>query len=381
MRVARHGHRVAGGMLSFEQQCERLARQSKNGETEKSSWLADAEPTSSGQLCALLTRLPRLASYAALVAYHLANQAGGVQADLAALPAGHVVAIRGWKAEKWATTAVLAPLTALTELQLGYQAQLNDGNQLVQILQPLGQLRNLSMTVCQLTAVPAAVSCCTQLVHLDLGRNELAGGWQHLQPLVQLQYLSLSHAAQLPTSMPLLPQLTRLDLSYCGTVPAFSDQSAALHRLRALDLTMCFLTEVPAAVAALTALTLLQLGFNQLAGGFDHLRPLAQLQVLWLHANDLAEVPPVVAALTALQHLSLGNPQSGWQHLRPLAQLQSLDEFSGLYIDTPKSHLLLASEAAANLHPDAVQRMLAEPNGELPYLLDLLAARGLPRPV
>ncbi|KAI7841744.1 hypothetical protein COHA_004610 [Chlorella ohadii] len=144
---------------------------------------------------------------------------------------------------------------------------------------------------------------------------------------------------------------------------------------------MCFLTEVPAAVAALTALTLLQLGFNQLTGGFDHLRPPAQLQVLWLHANDLAEVPPVVAALTALQHLSLGNPQSGWQHLRPLAQLQSLDEFSGLYIDTPKSHLLLASEAAANLHPDAVQRMLAEPNGELPYLLDLLAARGLPRPV
>jgi hypothetical protein len=40
-----------------------------------------------------------------------------------------------------------------------------------------------------------------------------------------------------------------------------------------------------------------------------------------------------------------------------------------------------ASEAAGNLHPAVVERMLAQPDGQLPRLLAMLAQRGLPRPV
>lgn len=298
----------------------------------------------------------------------------GIPADLAAAPAGQLVAIRRWTLHQWAAPAVLARLTALTELQLCHQTQLGSGSSLEQILQPLAQLRDLSITTCQLAAIPAALSGCTQLTHLSLSDNLLAGGWQHLQALLQLRHLSLSGTDHLPASLPQLPQLTHLDLERCGNVPAFCNHLSALRLLQCVDLTHCDLTEVPAAVSALTALTALYLGHNQLAGGFDYLLPLTRLQGLWLHANDLTQVPPAVAILTALRNLSLGNPQDGWQHLRPLAQLQYLDR-------APESHFPVASEAAANLHPAVVQRMLAEPKSGLPCLLDLLAQRGLPCPV
>lgn len=317
---------------------------------------------------------------AALIAYSLAGRAQQVQADLAALPAGRVVAIRHWTLEQWAAAAVLARLTALTQLQLSHQAQLSRGSQLEHILQPLVQLRELCITDCRLPAVPAALSCCTQLVHLDLSSNLLAGGWQHLQPLAQLQRLDVCDTAHLPASLQQLTQLTRLDLARCGNVPAVSPHLAALRLLQALNLTQCGLTAVPAAVSALTALTSLYLGHNRLAGGFDHLRPLTRLQLLCMHANGLEEVPAAVAALTALTALTLGHPPGGWQHLRPLAQLSSLDAFC--FLDrAPDAHFPLASEAAANLHPAAVERMLAQPRGELPVLLNLLEQRGLPRPL
>ena len=85
----------------------------------------------------------------------------------------------------------------------------------------------------ELVAVPAALSCCTQLTRLDLAYNELADGWQHLQPLTQLRHLLLISANDLA---------------------AGSHHLAALRLLRWLDLSQCGLAEVPAAVSALTAL-------------------------------------------------------------------------------------------------------------------------------
>ncbi len=327
--------------------------------------------------------LPVFPAHAALVAYNLSGSAQSIQADLAALPAAHVVAIQQWSMDQWAAPAVLSPMTALARLHLSYQIQLSRGSGLEQILQPLVQLRHLSAKSCQLAAVPAPLSGCTQLTRLDLSDNFLIGGWQHLQPLAQLQHLSLGCTAKLPVSQPLPTQLTRLDLLHCSNVPAGSRQLTALRLLRHLDLSECRLTDVPSAVSTLTTLTGLSLGHNRLRppGGFDHLRPLTRLQSLGLHWNGLAEVPAAISALTSLQHLSLGHPPGGWQHLRPLAQLLHLGAFKYLDVDTPESHLLVASEAAANLHPAAVQRMLAEPDGDLHVLLDMLARRGLPRPV
>ncbi len=359
--------------------------------------------------------------HAALIAYSLASQALLVQEDLAALPAGHAIAIRGYAVEQWAAPAVLAPLTTLTELRLFRQAQLS-GSQLEQILQRLAQLRHLIICDCQLAAIPAALSCCTQLASLSLDGSRLAAGWQHLQPLAQLQHLVLSGtdhlpaslgqltqlqhlvlsgtahlpaslgqltqlqhlvlrgAADLPASLGQLTQLTHLELERCSNVPAVSHQLSALHRLQSLQLSECGLAEVPAAVSGLTALTALCLQHNRLAGGFDHLRPLVQLRQLHLQANDLDEVPAAISALTALQHLSLGYPAGGWQHLRPLAQLRSFDALR-CWDNAPDTRLLLASEAAANLHPAAVQRVLDESGGDLPELLDLLAQRSLPHPI
>lgn len=338
--------------------------------------------------------------HAALIAYSLASQALLVQEDLAALPAGHVVAIRGYAVEQWAAPAVLALLTALTELRLFRQTQLSNGSQLEQILQRLAQLRHLTIFDCQLAAIPAALSSCTQLASLNLDGSRLAAGWQHLQPLAQLQHLVLSGtdhlpaslgqltqlqhlvlsgAADLPASLGQLTQLTHLELERCSNVPAVSHQLSALHRLQSLQLSECGLAEVPAAVSGLTALTALCLQHNQLAGGFDHLRPLVQLRQLQLQANDLDEVPAAISALTALQELCLGYPECGWQHLRTLAQLRSFDALR-CWDNAPDTRLLLASEAAANLHPAAVQRVLDEADGDLPELLDLLAQRGLPRP-
>ncbi|KAI7841743.1 hypothetical protein COHA_004609 [Chlorella ohadii] len=213
----------------------------------------------SGDRCRLAELKQWVEERQALIAYSLASQALLVQEDLAALPAGHVMAIRGYAVEQWAAPAVLAPLTTLTELRLFRQAQLS-GSQLEQILQRLAQLRHL--TIC----------------------------------------------------------------------------------------------------------------------GFDHLRPLVQLRQLHLQANDLDEVPAAISALTALQHLSLGYPAGGWQHLRPLAQLRSFDALR-CWDNAPGTRLLLASEAAANLHPAAVQRVLDESGGDLPELLDLLAQRSLPHPI
>lgn len=289
------------------------------------------------------------------------------------------IRVSNWE-DRWAVPALLAPMTALTTLELDHQIQLCSGSGLGQILQALVALQELSMSMCQLAAVPAALSRCTQLKHLNLSFNKLADGWQHLQPLAQLQHLSVSDTAFLPPSLQQLTQLTGLELDSCSNVAAFMPHVAALRLLRSLDLMMNSLTEVPAEVAALTALTALFLCVNQLRGGFDHLRPLVQLRELALHNNDLAEVPAAIAALTALQTLRLDKLRAGWQHLRPLAQLQTLGVCWRLAWDAPDSDFLLASEAAANLHPAAVERMLAEPDGDLPRLLAMLEQRGLPRP-
>lgn len=316
------------------------------------------------------------------VAYLLCGTASQIHAGLASLPAGQVVAIRHEPAyAPWAVPAALTALTALTRLPLSRQTQLSDGSALDEILQPLVQLKELSLDHCRLAAVPAALSRCAQLTSLNLNNNALAGGWEHLQPLSRLQTLWMCDAADVSASLAYITGLSWLDLARCGNVPAASRHLAGLRLLSFLNLTSCGLAEVPAAVSALTALEALFLSHNRLAGGFDHLRPLARLNALYLHNNDLREVPAALSVLTALGALTLGNPEGGgWQRLRPLLKLASLDAFWHLD-QAPASHLPVASEALRNLHPAAVERMLAQPDSSITRLLGLLERHGLPPPL
>ena len=96
-----------------------------------------------------------------------------------------------------------------------------------------------------------------------------------------------------------------------------------------LNLGSCRLAGVPEALSALTTLTSLDLSENEeLAGGWQHLRPLRQLSALSLRGCRLAGVPAELSALTLLSSLDLRGNQGlvgGWQHLRPLRQLRALD--------------------------------------------------------
>ena len=249
---------------------------------------------------------------------------------LAALPAGQVVSVQEtYRHEYWAAPAVLAALTALTQLRLTARTQLNSSSAWETTLQPLAQLRELSLFNCQLTAVPAALSRCTLLTNLDLVCNPLTSGWQHLQ-------------------------LRRLYLGNAGDVAAGSCHLTTLSQLRYLDLGDCALSEVPAAVSALTTLTDLLLDHNALRRGFDHLRPLAQLRWLSLTHNNLVAIPPAIAALTALRHLYVGlRVRSGWQHLQPLAHLELSDV--AVYMSCSAG---VALQVLRNLHPAAARHFV-----------------------
>ena len=84
--------------------------------------------------------------------------------------------------------------------------------------------------------------------------------------------------------------------------------------------------EVPEGIAALTGLTYLGLGANNLRGGWEHLRPLARLRELHLAGTPPAGVPRDLTVLRALEVLDLAytSPRRGWRHLRALPRLRRL---------------------------------------------------------
>jgi Leucine-rich repeat (LRR) protein len=175
-----------------------------------------------------------------------------ITAALAALPAGRVVAVDIAGAGQWATPAVLTRLTALSRLSLGGQTQLSSDELLEQCLQPLKQLQDVGLYSCSLTTVPAPLSRCTLLTSLHLNGNELEGGWQHLQPLAQLKFLSLAGTTGAFESLRHLSRLIGLELTLTGDVAASSRHLTALRLLQRLFMDECGLSEVPAAVSSLS---------------------------------------------------------------------------------------------------------------------------------
>lgn len=128
------------------------------------------------------------------------------------------------------------------------------------------QLTGLALRGCGLAAVPAALAEVRGLQSLELSRNPLAAGLEHL---------------------------------------------SSLQQLTALGLAACDLSELPAAVNCLGTLRSLNLRWNpRLHGGLQHLEGTQQLTVLDLRQCGVAVLPPAMSNLKKLRRLGLsGNCQ------------------------------------------------------------------------
>ena len=221
----------------------------------------------------------------------------------------------------------LSLLTALTRLCIAGH-NLRDSWQL---LRPLQRLQVLDISRSGLQQVPETLPAALTRLLLDFSPLP-QGGWQHMQPLRQLQHLSARRCGleAVPAELAGLP-LTTLDLGSNEDLQGGFGQLQQLSgTLRELVLDCAALEQLPAAVAALTAVSRLDctsrsLGGN-LAGGWQHLAPLAQqLRELGLGRGRLEELPEELSLLTALTKLCVRDNillEGGWQRLAPLLQLQ-----------------------------------------------------------
>ena len=229
--------------------------------------------------------------------------------------------------------AALRQCVRLIELDLS-------GNRLDRNLKPLDgltALTRLTLRGAGCTALPAALSALSaNLAELDLsGCRYIRGGWQHLAGLGSLQQLHLNRTAieeELPAALAALSSLTLLDLTAIGVA-----RRRGLHHLRGLPLLRlslrgCLDDALPPVLSSLTALTMLDISSSPLASGWEHLAPLApHLRCLVaLNCNIGEGLPLVVGSLTALTMLDLGmwpgSSQAG--QLAPLLQLPELRTLS-----------------------------------------------------
>ena len=208
-------------------------------------------------------------------------------------------------------------------------------------LAALQRLQELGLSGGDLHMVPASMASLTRLARLDLSDTRVSGGWQHLPLQLEHLYLRNIGLTTVPPELSRLSHLTELDLSGNRQLVGGSLQVLArLGSLLKLDMVRCGLdnaglvvelpttldtlgllwnelTAVPAALAPLTGLTGLNLIYNKLAGGWQHLSGMQQLASLSVDHCCLSAVPLVLSQLTALTWLGMrSNPiASGWQHL------------------------------------------------------------------
>ena len=243
------------------------------------------------------------------------------------------------------------PLSQLEVLDV--EGMQTEGADVDMTLEALPRLRELGLNCnSDLRTVPASMASLTRLTRLSLSYSEVSNGWQHLPLQLELLELkSIDGLSSVPPELSRLSRLTELDLSvnlelagcslqvlvhlsslrklglhYCRLGDAAIKDVALPMTLQSLDLSINSLTAVPAALAPLTGLTGLSLGYNQLAGGWKHLAGMQQLASLRVTHCSLAAVPQVFSQLTALTSLDMSDNSiaSGWQHLAGMQQLEGL---------------------------------------------------------
>jgi Leucine-rich repeat (LRR) protein len=226
----------------------------------------------------------------------------------------------------------LSSLSQLTFLDLGDNDGMASG---YEHLGQLVKLEDLDLCACARAPeqVPASLANLTAPTCLDLNNptsGVTEGGWEHLQPLgLRLRELNLGASlTEIPACLSHLTAVTWLGLSWHTLLHGDAWQHLSLLRqLRFLDAHSCELEEVPAELSSLTQLTELILEDSEmLEAGWEHLAPLRRCQSLDLRNCGLDEVPASLSHQTALTMLALdlNAPRRGWQHLRPLQQLRAL---------------------------------------------------------
>ena len=238
-------------------------------------------------------------------------------------------------------------------------------------------LRALSLERCSLPLVPdLALPGLTGIVHLSLrGNGDMLGesgpdALDVLSQLTRLESLDLGGTFQdmevpdvirrLTSSLTklvldandpsefdpeILAGLTSLrDLSLVDLLanPLAGHELATLTNLTHLDISLgatafSIIDEtdtftIPASFSSLVALEELDIDLQQVADGWDNLRPLQRLRVLSARCCFFPAVPPALGALTALewaclhgaQDESQRGPRDGWEHLLALPSLVAL---------------------------------------------------------
>ena len=162
-------------------------------------------------------------------------------------------------------------------------------------------------------AIPADIDALTALTSLDLGDAAFTGDVPDLGALTALTALDLSDNALTGSladaDVVALTALTSLDLSGNGLTGDIPAGISALTALTDLDLSGNGLTgNIPAGLNSLTALTSLNLGDNALTGSIPTLAALAAITSLDLGGNTglSGGIPAALAALTTLTSLDLG---------------------------------------------------------------------------
>lgn len=217
---------------------------------------------------------------------------------------------------------VLAAATALTSLNLRNNSAVG-GN--VGALTCLTALVHLDLRGRGIPAALAVLAALTMLTHLDLGwNNELHSASMHdLSPLTRLRCLELAEPfpsrmqlADIAATLVHLTALTRLDLSCTKMLDVRA--VAALPRLASLTMGRLLEDHIDVTVlSTLTALTSLDLKFCRLCAepgrGAVVLAAMPRLQQLKLCLCDVGEEgAPALAGLTVLVHLDLSvDPHPG----------------------------------------------------------------------
>ena len=215
------------------------------------------------------------------------------------------------------------------ELDLRAPYGANDEDKLTELPESLGQLTqllSLDLSRNQLTALPEWLGQLTQLQSLNLFGNQLTGLPESLGQLTQLQSLNLSgnQLTALPESLSLLTQLQSLTLSN-NQLTALPESLGQLSQLQSLNLSGSQLTALPEWLGQLTQLQALELADNQLTALPESLGQLTHLRELDLSGSRLPELPASIVRchdLKAIKFKSKGTLPKGLGSCRALKHLQ-----------------------------------------------------------
>ncbi|CAL2239684.1 unnamed protein product [Prunus armeniaca] len=231
-------------------------------------------------------------------------------------------------------------LIELQHLQYLHLASIDfNGNQIPDFISSLTNLRNLSLSFCNLVGqIPSSFGNLTQLQHLDLNYNWLqAENLNWLPTPFSLTYLGLAfidfNGIQIPDFIGSLTNLRYLSLGSCNLVGQIPSSFGNLKQLQNLDLSGNQLQpENLNWLPALSSLTVLYLDGNFNGSQIpDFIGSLTNLRNLSLRSCNLAgQLPSSFGNLKQLQNLDLSGNQLQPENLNWLPALSSLTD---LYLD------------------------------------------------